>query len=249
MTHTVAILTGASRGLGAALAFGLAGDGTHLVTLSRSVHPELARHVHTAGGTLDIQEVDLSQPTAAEAAAARVFARMPRGAQRYLLINNAGTLGPVGLAGQQAADHIATALNLNVTAAIVLTGHFLHATDGLTANRRVLNISSGAGRQPVAGWGVYCASKAALDMHARAVKLEQGARGARIVSLAPGVIDTAMQADIRATPPTQFPDLPRFQALHAEGQLTAPDAVAARILAYLERDDFGATEVDDIRHY
>jgi len=249
MTHTVAILTGASRGLGAALAFALAREGTHLVTLARSLHPTLGRHAQAHGCHLEEHTVDLSHPASAQAAAARVFAGMPRNAQRYVLINNAGTLGPVGLAGYQQAEDIAAALNLNVTAAMVFTGHFLKATEGLAANRRILNISSGAGRNPVAGWGVYCSSKAALDMYTRTVKLEQGRHGARIASLAPGVIDTAMQASIRDTDPADFPDISRFTGLHANGQLAEPDAVAARILAYLDRDDFGATEVDDIRHY
>lgn len=249
MTHTVAILTGASRGLGAALAFGLAQQGTHLITVSRNLHPDLARHALSHGCTLDEHSVDLSHPASAQAAATRVFAGMPRNAQRYVLINNAGTLGPVGAVGLQQAEAIAAALNLNVTAAMVFTGHFLHATRGLTANRRILHISSGAGRSPVGGWSVYCSSKAALDMHARAVNAEQGSHGARIVSLAPGVIDTDMQAEIRATPAEDFPSLPRFQTLHAEGQLASPPAVASRILTYLERDDFGATDVDDIRHY
>ncbi len=249
MTHTVAILTGASRGLGAALAFGLAREGTHLITLARNLHPDLARHALSRGCSLDEHTVDLSHPAGAQAAATRVFAGMPRNAQRYLLINNAGTLGPVGPAGLHPAEAIATTFNLNVTAAMVFTGHFLNATRGLTANRRILHISSGAGRNPVGGWGAYCASKAALDMHARVIKTEQGSHGARIVSLAPGVVDTAMQAEIRATPAEDFPSLPRFQTLHEQGQLATPQDVASRILTYLERDDFGATDVDDIRHY
>lgn len=248
MTDTVAILTGASRGLGEALAYGLARPGTQLITLARTAHAGLAAHARAQGCQLEEHTVDLSDPVAAQAAASGIFTNISRQAQRYLLINNAGTLGPVGL-GPQPAQDIAAAFNLNVTAAIVLTAHFLQATQDLAANRRVLNISSGAGRSPVAGWGVYSATKAALDMYTQTVKLEQGPDGARIVSLAPGVIDTAMQARIRATDPVDFPSLSRFTGLHASGQLTAPAAVAARILAYLDRDDFGTTEIDDIRQY
>jgi len=248
MTDTVAILTGASRGLGHALALGLAREGTLLITLARTARPELAEYAHTRGCTLQEHTVDLSGPAAIETAARQVFSALPTGASRYLLINNAGTLGPVG-PGPHPAQDIAAALQLNVAAAMVLTGHFLRTTEGLAQTRRVLNISSGAGRGAVAGWGVYCASKAALDMYTQCVKLEQGQDGARIVSLAPGVIDTAMQAEIRATDPADFPSLSRFTGLHANGQLSAPDAVAARILAYLDRDDFGDTEIDDIRQY
>src|SRR5690606_26051883 len=197
-------------------------------------------HARARGCALQEHAVDLSDPAAAESVARQVMGALPRGAHRYLLINNAGTLGPVG-PGPHPAQDIAAALQLNVTAAMVLTGHFVKATQDLGATRRILNISSGAGRGAVAGWGVYCASKAALDMYSRCVKLEQGPNGARIVSLAPGVIDTAMQARIRTTDPAVFPTLSRFTELHAKGQLSAPDAVAARILAYLDSDDFGQT--------
>jgi NAD(P)-dependent dehydrogenase (short-subunit alcohol dehydrogenase family) len=113
----------------------------------------------------------------------------------------------------------------------------------------VLNISSGAGRNPTAGWGVYCATKAALDMYTRVAMQEQDAHGARFVSLAPGVVDTDMQSAIRSSDPAAFPALSRFQDLHASGKLATPQGVAARIAAYLERDDFGTTEIDDIRNY
>lgn len=255
MTHTVAILTGTSRGLGAALAYALATEGNHLITLARNAHPDLARNARDHGCRLEEHLVDLSQPEAALAVATRIFAGLPRRAQRYLLINNAGTLGPVGAAGTGRALDIAAAFNLNVTAAMVLTSHFLQATQGLTPNRRILNISSGAGRKPQAGWGVYCATKAALDMYTRTVKLEQqalhdqGRSSARIAALAPGVLDTHMQADIRASDPADFPAQARFVARHTAGELVSPEQAAARILTYLERDDFGATEVDDIRQY
>lgn len=247
MVDTVAIISGASRGLGAGLAFALARPGTQLLTLARTTNRELAAHALAQGCELREHTADLSDPAAAQTAARDICASLPKTARRYVLINNAGSLGPVG-PGPHAGAAISAALNLNVAAAMLLTGHFLQATAGLP-DRRILNISSGAGRYPVAGWGVYCASKAALDSYTRVVKLEQGANGARIVALAPGVIDTDMQASIRAADPADFPGLDRFTALHAQGQLPAPEDVATHILAYLERDDFGATEIDDIRQY
>src|SRR5690606_909188 len=147
-----------------ALALGLAREGTLLITLARTASPELAVHARARGCTLQEHTVDLSDPAAIDAAASQVLGSLPSGARRYLLINNAGTLGPVG-PGPRAAQDLAAALQVNVTAAMVLTGHFLRATEGQAQTSRVLNISSGAGRGAVAGWGVYCASKAALDMY------------------------------------------------------------------------------------
>ncbi|CAB3878927.1 SDR family oxidoreductase [Achromobacter ruhlandii] len=250
MSDTIAILTGASRGIGAAMARGLAKPGTRLITLARREDPELAAYARSQDAQLEQLSVDLSDLAAAEAAARRICDTLPRDARRYLLINNAGTVHPVsGTDALIDGPAIAAAFNLNVTAVMLLTARFLAAVEDLKADRRVLNISSGAGRNPNAGWGVYCATKAALDMYSRVVKQEQGENGARVVSLAPGIVDTDMQAAIRSSDPKSFPALAKFQDFHATGKLSSPANVASRILAYLDRDDFGATEIDDIRNY
>ncbi|WP_144657959.1 SDR family oxidoreductase [Achromobacter dolens] len=250
MSDTIAILTGASRGIGAAMARGLAKPGTRLITLARREDPELAAYARSQDAQLEQVSVDLSDLAAAEAAARRICDTLPRDARRYLLINNAGTVHPVsGTDALIDGPAIAAAFNLNVTAVMLLTARFLAAVEDVKADRRVLNISSGAGRNPNAGWGVYCATKAALDMYSRVVKQEQGENGARVVSLAPGIVDTDMQAAIRSSDPKSFPALAKFQDFHATGKLSSPANVASRILAYLDRDDFGATEIDDIRNY
>jgi benzil reductase ((S)-benzoin forming) len=250
MSDTIAILTGASRGIGAAMARGLAKPGTRLITLARREDPELAAYARSQDAQLEQLSVDLSDLNAVETAAQRICASLPRDASRYLLINNAGTVHPI--AGTDAlVDGVAitAAFNLNVSAVMLLTARFLAAVEDLKADRRVLNISSGAGRNPNAGWGVYCATKAALDMYSRVVKAEQGADGARIVALAPGIVDTDMQVAIRSSDPESFPALAKFQEFHATGKLSSPANVASRILAYLDREDFGTTEIDDIRNY
>jgi sepiapterin reductase len=250
MTQSVVVLTGASRGIGAALARQLAKPGTRLITLARRQDAELAAHASAQGAELEQIAVDLSDTAAATDAAARLAAGLPRDAGRYVLVNNAGTVSPVTAVDTlDDPAAICQALNLNVVAVMLLTSRFLAATRDLKADRRVLNISSGAGRNPTAGWGVYCATKAALDMYTRVAKQEGDAHGARFVSLAPGVVDTDMQVAIRSSDPGAFPALPRFQDLHATGKLASPADVAARIAAYLERDDFGTTEIDDIRNY
>ncbi|MVW80698.1 SDR family oxidoreductase [Bordetella sp. 02P26C-1] len=250
MTDTIAVLTGASRGLGAGLARGLLRKGTRLITLARRPDAELQSLAAQHGVELEQIEVDLSDLQAAGEVAERVCASLPRDAKRYLLINNAGTVEPVASAAKLTdGAAINAAFTLNVSAVILLTARFVAAVQDLAADRRVLNISSGAGRNPNAGWGVYCATKAALDMYTRVLKLEQGNSGVRTVSLAPGIVDTGMQETIRASDPENFPALAKFQEYHATGKLAAPADVAARILAYLDRDDFGNTEIDDIRNY
>src|SRR5690606_22458589 len=128
---TVAIITGASRGLGQALALGLLKPDTQLITLARSHNAALAAQAAKSGVQLQQVQVDLADPSAAAQSAKQVMAALPRDAQRYLLINNAGTVEPINQAHDLTdAAAIATAFNLNVTSVMLLTSAFLQATQG-----------------------------------------------------------------------------------------------------------------------
>ena len=165
------------------------------------------------------------------------------------LINNAGVAGQPAPLGQVALPMLTLAMRAGLEAPLLLTGAFLAATTGWTGARRVLNISSGLGRRAMAGTAVYCAAKAGMDHLSRAVALEEAARpnGARIVSMAPGVIDTDMQAELRGADAATFPEQARFAALHAQGQLTSAANCARALLLRLHRADFGQEPVADIR--
>ena len=245
---TVAIVTGTSRGLGLALAKALAASGVRLIALARSSSPELSAHWREHGGKLEQLSIDLLDAAQAQACADRLADLLPRDAQRYVLINNAGTVQPIMPADKLSnAAAVQSALQLNVASPMVLCAAFLQATAGLQADRRILNISSGAGRSPMAGWGVYCAAKAALDHYSQVLHSEN--HGVRVASMAPGVVDTDMQADIRSTGKADFPQLARFIGLHSDGLLSSAQDTAARILARLEHEDFGTPVLDDIRHH
>lgn len=246
-SSTVVIVTGASRGLGHALALGLLKPGTHLISIARSNNTQLAEQASACGAVLQQVQADLSDPAAAQACAENIATSLPRNAQRYLLINNAGMVDPISQANDLVdARAIANAFNLNVTSVIALTAAFLRAAPA-TADRRILNISSGAGRNPTPGWGVYCATKAALDHYTQVVNAE--GHGLRIASLAPGVIDTGMQQKIRSSDTDHFPNVERFTQMHEQGQLSSPGAVAEKILRYIAHDSFGTTVLDDIRNH
>jgi NAD(P)-dependent dehydrogenase (short-subunit alcohol dehydrogenase family) len=101
----------------------------------------------------------------------------------------------------------------------------------------------------MAGQASYCASKAGMDHLTRAMALDEANRsnGAKLVSLAPGVIDTDMQVHLRAGDPAGFPEKASFVGLKEKGQLTSASDAAARVLGYLARADFGANPVADVR--
>ncbi|HYP30873.1 MAG TPA: SDR family NAD(P)-dependent oxidoreductase, partial [Burkholderiaceae bacterium] len=166
------------------------------------------------------------------------------------LIHNAAMLSEPGdIAGSDPAG-LAQSLRIGLEAPVALTASFLRATaDWAGADRRVLFVSSGLGRRAMAGSAAYCAQKAGLDHFARALALEEEARtgGARVASVAPGIIDTDMQKQLRGADPQRFPERARFDEFHRSGALDSPATAAAKLIALLERDDYGANPVADVR--
>jgi NAD(P)-dependent dehydrogenase (short-subunit alcohol dehydrogenase family) len=138
---------------------------------------------------------------------------------------------------------------MQLTAAFLRgTGHWQPASSQRCV-RKVLNISSGAGRRASASQAIYSATKAGMDHFTRCLAVEEGLnpQGARVCSLAPGVVDTDMQTQLRAADPLEFPERDRFVELKKSGQLTSSVEAAARVLAWLDRPDFGANPVGDVR--
>lgn len=249
-TGPLTILTGTTRGLGRAMAEQLAVEGGHLVTLSRQQVPGLAELAQSHGTVLTEILVDLVDASALEQAAEQMVKTLLASNHHTScrLIHNAGIVAPIEPANQLTdLEAIRTAFDINITAPIYLTGHFLAASTDC-ADRRILLISSGAGRNAYGSWGVYCASKAAMDRFAEVVHIE-GHANTRVCSLAPGVIDTGMQAQIRQTPQTKFPAVGRFEDMHRQGMLADAASTAKTTLKLLASDNFGDTLLDDVREY
>lgn len=220
------IVTGTTKGLGKALAEAIARDaGNELVALARA--PD-----ETFNGGVRF-EVDLADPRALERVCDRVAAHVEgKRFAKAVLINNAGVVEPVGPLETLDAGALERSLAVNLLAPLLLMRRFLALAEGIAPLRRIVNISSGAGRRPIFGWSAYCTAKAGLDMATRVVALEAEARGAPVeaVSLAPGVIDTAMQGVVRSAPRERFRDVERFVKMKAEGELRTPEEVAGDIL-------------------
>ena len=244
------ILTGASRGMGRAMAGQLIQPGRELLCISRHADAELTTLASEAGITLTQWEEDLAVSLQT---AGRLTAWLQTMSSQTFdsvtLINNAGAIASPRSLSEADAGDVSNALRVGLEAPMLLTSAFLRATAAWRGERKVLNISSGLGRSAMASQAPYCAAKAGMDHFTRAVALEEGVlpNGARIVSLAPGVIDTDMQTQLRAGHPDQFPDRARFVKLQAEGQLDSPATAARKVLAYLSRADFGRQPVADVR--
>jgi benzil reductase ((S)-benzoin forming) len=222
------LITGASQGLGRALAEAiLERPDTWVLGVSRHATIEHPRYQH--------QPLDLSDIEAVEHNLVKIFPPRPD-AQSVTLINNAGTLGEIGYVGELPDEHFQFVFDLNVVAPAMLMNNFLGAYSSLAdIPRTILNITSGAAQRPVDGWAAYSASKAALNALSETIQREQDLRGSgvRVWALSPGIVDTAMQAHIRATKSAQFSEQEKFAEFHSSGQLREASSVASRIINWL----------------
>ncbi|HEX8428652.1 SDR family NAD(P)-dependent oxidoreductase [Hymenobacter sp.] len=232
------IITGASRGLGKALAETvLSQPDTRVLGVSRHATIQHERYQH--------QPLDLSDITAVENNLHKVFPTCPN-ATSITLINNAAVLGDIGYLGEHKNEHFEFVFSVNVIAPAMLMNMFLSAYSGQTSiPRTILNISSGAAQRAVDGWGAYSASKAALDALTRTAQKEQDLRGSgiRLRSLSPGVLDTTMQEHIRGADVNSFSEAARFAGLYSQGKLVKPEEVAEKVVAWLQRPLVAGEEI------
>ena len=250
MIQHLFILTGASRGMGLAMARKLLKPNNTLLCISRKTNETLAVQAKMAGSPLLQWAQDLAN-------GADISARLEQwlheqasgGFASAVLINNAGMIGRIGPISDADADDLSQVLHVGLEAPMQLTAAFLRATESWPARRKVLNISSGLGRKAMASQASYCAAKAGMDHFTRCVALEEALKphGAAICSLAPGVIDTDMQIQLRGADASAFPDQHNFINLKTQGQLSSPEEAAGQVLAYLVRPDFGSRPVADVR--
>jgi NAD(P)-dependent dehydrogenase (short-subunit alcohol dehydrogenase family) len=140
-----------------------------------------------------------------------------------LLVHNAAVLGPVGPILDQSPEDWKSHMATNVEGPLFLTQALL---PNLVENSRVVNISSGAAHQGIPGWGMYCTSKAALFMLGQLLKDELAQRNIWFGSVRPGIVDTPMQAEIRALEPENFPMVEQFRQYKATGALVTSELVA-----------------------
>ncbi|MEO7151402.1 MAG: SDR family NAD(P)-dependent oxidoreductase [Burkholderiaceae bacterium] len=244
------IVTGSSRGMGAAIAARLLRADATLIGIARRTSEALTERAAANRARLEQWTLDLTDGAAAARRLQDWLAARPATAfTSATLINNAALLARVGPVDEADDAELAASLRIGLEAPLLLSAAFLRATRDWPGPRRILNISSGLGRRAMAGSAPYCAVKAGLDNLSAAMALDEARRpnGARIVALAPGVIDTDMQGQLRSAAAEGFPDRASFVQMKDRGQLATPDDAAARVLEFLARPEFGQTPLAQVR--
>jgi NAD(P)-dependent dehydrogenase (short-subunit alcohol dehydrogenase family) len=191
------VLTGASRGIGAAAAEAMAAEGAALLLLARSAEgiTSLATRLRRNGVQAEAMTCDVAEFSQVQAAVARAreaFGRIDA------MINNAGVIEPIGPLASVDPRAWSHAVDIN------LKGVFNGMRAVLPEMRAqgggvIVNLGSGAAHTPLEGWSHYCAAKAATAMLTRCAHLENRGRGIRVFSLSPGTVATDMQRRIKAS--------------------------------------------------
>ena len=240
----VAIVTGASRGIGAAAALALGEAGASVVLAARTIAQAEAnaRRIDAAGGKAVAIACDVSDYAACQLLVDETTHRF---GPPDVLVNNAGVIEPIGMVAEADPMGWARSIAINLIGAYYAIRAVL---PGMIERRQgdVINVSSGAAMRPQEGWSAYCAGKAGLAMLTRSIDLEHRAAGIRVFGFQPGTTDTDMQVTIRASGINPISKIPREQL--------TPVAHPARAIVYLctkEAEDLAGKEFslrdDDFR--
>jgi benzil reductase ((S)-benzoin forming) len=236
MAGALVWISGASSGIGAAMAATVPWERARIIGIGRHAPAEGVEHL----------KADLSDP-ASWPAVSESFAAELAGfdGDRVVFVHAAGTVEPVGFAGEVGTEDYAANVLLNSAAPQVLGHLFLAAARDVDARRQMVIFTSGAATSVYPGWTSYGAGKAASDQWVRNAGAEQDIRGGvQLVSVAPGTVDTGMQAALRQTSEHDFPSRKKFVDLHAAGKLADPEDVARTVWSLLDRGLDNGSVVD-----
>ncbi|MDA3900314.1 MAG: (S)-benzoin forming benzil reductase [Spirochaetes bacterium] len=248
-----AVITGTSSGVGEALARILLHTDTHVICISRHTNAELLKLAEHSGFTISFILADLTDYSLLQEAFDQVLQIISSDSEKVdeiLLINNAGTVQPVGPVENNDSSMIRDSINLNLVAPMLLSSLFIREFGEYSVDLIIINISSGAAQKPYEGWSSYCSAKAGLDMFTTVAGKENSGKQNKIkvLAVAPGVVDTPMQKVIRNTPESEFKHVAKFKELYETGALISPEDAAGKIFEIIKQHHkHGNGSILDIR--
>ena len=240
------LVTGASKGLGRSIALSLTNSGKSVIALARS-SPDLDSLYDLLKKTSPNSQIvscDLSSAKDISNAVSKIKRDF-----KHLsgIVHNAGTISPIENMLDVSRDNWERAVNVNLIGVQDLT-RSLDSIIGGESHTRVVTISSGAAKRPLHGWSSYCVSKAGLDMWTRCLAEEGESENISALAIAPGIVDTGMQKEIRQADESSFPLLQNFIDYHKNGELTNPDNVAQKLLPYIVGELGHNGDILDVRN-
>ncbi|EOZ95863.1 hypothetical protein A33Q_3225 [Indibacter alkaliphilus LW1] len=237
------IITGSSKGIGKALVDALLEDPVNeVIGIARS--EQVLDKGNFTPLNFDLSDFDLLDEN--------LFRIFPEAEySKIVLINNAGWIGPIRHVGKLKLEEIKMLFDLNVVVPMFLMDAFVKYYASANAEKTVVNISSGAAKKAIDGWAGYSSSKAALNMMTEAAQVEADldGTGIRYFAVAPGVVDTDMQGDIRGASEKEFSKLDKFEKLKSDNQLSSPQEAAEKIIFLINHRDKFEGVLQDVREF
>lgn len=207
------------------MALTLLDRGCEVVGLGRHDNPTLNR------GNYRFYRCDLEKVDEIERSIGDAFKTITKRQFDFVcLINNAATALPVGKIGALAVPDITQSVAVNLISPFALASLFCQIFKNVPAEKRIINISSGAAQTPVPGIGAYCIGKAGLEMLTRMIATENKGGNLVSISIHPGILDTEMQDLMRRQTHEQFPSVEVFKRYEADSLLRSPEIVAREIV-------------------
>lgn len=248
-----AIITGASKGLGAALAKLFLESGTNVVGISRTDNTNLYAYAKENNVNYNYVACDLSEKASIQTAIesfSEILFKDDRLSKLYL-VNNAGLVDPIDRAENIEIDDLMKQVYVNTVAPMFLTNHFLKRASEDNVQLITAIVTSGAAVKPKYGWSVYCSTKASMNMYTQTVAIEQEEQGTEhaIIAFSPGVMDTEMQETIRSSSEGAFKDVESFRALKENNQLKDADIIGGVLIDILMDEHLENGKIYDVREY
>lgn len=246
-----AIITGASKGLGASVAKLFLESGINVVGISRTDNAKLYDYAKENNASYHFIACDLSKQASIQQVCDSLDEMLfQESLSKLYLINNAGLVEPIDRAENICMDDLMKQVQINTVAPMVLTNHFFKKASEHHVQLLAAMVTSGAAEKPKYGWSVYCSTKASINMYTQTVAIEQEGTEHAVIAFSPGVMDTEMQQTIRSSSQEAFKDVDSFRSLKENNLLRSTDIIGGVLIDILmDEENVENGKIYDVREY
>lgn len=248
----VAIVTGASKGLGESIARLYLESGVIVVGVSRTDNKKLTEIAEDNNTEYHHVACDLSEVDQYENTCQKIDEIIyGHAVDTIYLVNNAGVVEPIDQAKNIQNEALQKHFQINTMAPMALTNYYLQKADEKEVVLISAIVTSGAAQKPKYGWSAYCSSKASMNMYTQTVALEQQEEGTshQVIAFSPGVMDTDMQETIRSSSKEAFKEVEDFRGLKENDLLKDTDLIGGVLIDIMMDEKIKNGKIYDVRDY